>query len=83
MWHTAAVSRKHLKKAGSAAKRSRSRGKAAGGTPASSGGVMQGIVGGFRRVAGAERTKRGRFEVVLTVVLLAAAIAILFYRFGR
>ena len=44
---------------------------------------MQRLAGGFRRVTGAERTKRGRFEVVLTVVLLAAAIAILFYRFAR
>ncbi len=47
------------------------------------GGAMQSMVGGFRRAVGVEKkSKKGRADVVWTILLVLAVAAILFWRFG-
>ncbi len=47
------------------------------------GGVMQGMVGGFRRAVGVEKPKkRGLGDHLWTILLVVALAAVLFWRFG-
>ncbi|MFW5924959.1 MAG: hypothetical protein ACOCV4_02270 [Myxococcota bacterium] len=80
------MAKKRQKKGGSPSqrrkRRSRQGGGASGGADASSG-LMQGMVGGFRRVVGAAPgPKRSPWQNILTVLLIAAVVALLLYRFG-
>ena len=51
---------------------------------ASGGGVMQGMVGGFRRAVGVEKSKKaGLGSHLWTILLLLALGAILYWRFGQ
>jgi hypothetical protein len=78
------MAKKRQPKAGSTRKRRSSPGRSSGETGAERGpGLMQGMVGGFRRAVGVEQgSKRGTLGTALTVVLVVAALALLFYRLG-
>lgn len=47
------------------------------------GGVMQGMVGGFRRAVGAEKPKKKSSGRLWTVLLLLALAAVVYWRFFR
>ena len=47
------------------------------------GGVMQGMVGGFRRAVGVEKPKKSGGGKIWTFLLLAALAAIVYWRFFR
>ena len=50
----------------------------------SGGGAMQSMVGGFRRAVGVEKDeKKGRSDVIWTILLVIAIAALLFWRFGN
>jgi hypothetical protein len=78
------MARKRQSKAGSSGKRRTPRTRSSGGGhPERGGSLMQGMVGGFRRAVGVEGGgKGGPLGTVITVLLVLAAVALLFYRFN-
>ena len=47
------------------------------------GGVMQGMVGGFRRAVGVEKPKKGAGGKIWTALLILALAAVVYWRFFR
>jgi len=47
------------------------------------GGVMQGMVGGFRRAVGVEKPKKKSSGKIWTFLLIAALAAVVYWRFFR
>ncbi len=53
------------------------------GDGSSGGGAMQGMVGGFRRAVGVEKSKKGgASDYIWTILLILIAAAILFWKSG-
>ena len=81
------MGKQRQKKSGTSKRRARSYGGPASTSSETetevSGGVMQNMVGGFRRAVGVEKPKkRGLRDHVWTLLLLLVLAAILFWRFG-
>jgi hypothetical protein len=77
---------KHQPRSGSKKRRKKGMSRKPDGSSSSSGGgVMQGMVQGFRRAAGAEKTpgKSSPLGNLIWILLLAAAAALLTYRFSQ
>lgn len=76
------MGKKRQPKAGSTRKRRSPPTRSGGGaSPQRRSGLMQGMVGGFRRAVGVEPgAKRGPLGTILTVLFVLAAVALLFYR---
>jgi len=66
-------------------RKKRRKGKGPGPSPNQGGGVMQGMVRGFRRAAGAEapKKKESLLSQLFTIALFAAAAAMVVYQCSR